>query len=91
MPTFIIDLNNGCTYDINALNLSEAKMKAFSFFSNTKTDVTILNHSGDVLTESLWFDYTPTNDDFVLCLIENGFYQLWTDEFNQPSMPYFPN
>lgn len=85
MEKYFINYHTGAGNEIIEVNdLDEAKEIAFDGIAYTQSDITIETLEGEVITKAKWWGVIPDEDvadEDVLTTIGNGYYQVWSDEY----------
>ena len=79
MTRYTIDYQTGVTEVVDG-TLDKAKEVAVAGIAYTQENVIIKDGDGEEVTRSTWYGVKPEEDDAVLEIISEGFYQTWNDE-----------
>ncbi|WP_350303318.1 hypothetical protein [Bacillus pumilus] len=80
---YIVDFNNGVTWDLEVDNLDSAKKEAEEGMSYTKENVYIKDPEGRVLLVSRWNGVqADMMDDVLFEFGSGGFYSTWENPYD---------
>lgn len=82
MTTYIINYHTGVTEEFEG-TLEGAKQSAFEGISYTQENVSIETKDGEKITTARWYGVEADEDDEVLVMVGEGFYQTWSDELGE--------